>query len=56
MPNLSEKSILIGDADKVSLNFLVRIMNEQGHFAMGAGSGKEGIDKRLTQPARSDYF
>lgn len=40
---MPEKSILIVDADNASLNFLIRMVKEQGHFAMGASSGKEGL-------------
>jgi pilus assembly protein CpaE len=40
---LPDKSILIVDADNASLNFLIRIVKEQGYFAMGANSGKEGL-------------
>lgn len=40
---MSVKSILIVDTDNASLNFLIRMVKEQGHFAMGAHSGKEGL-------------
>lgn len=39
------KSILIVDTDNVSLNYLTRMVKEQGHFAMEAHSGKEGLIK-----------
>lgn len=40
---MSDKSILIVDADNVSLNYLMRIVKEQHYSAMGVGSGKEGL-------------
>jgi len=40
---MSDKTILIVDADSASLNFLVRMVKEQGYFAMAANTGKEGL-------------
>jgi pilus assembly protein CpaE len=40
---VSDKTILIVDADSASLNYLIRMVKEQRHFAMGAVSGKEGL-------------
>lgn len=40
---MSDESILIVDADNASLNYLIRIVQEQRYFAMGTGSGKEGL-------------
>jgi MinD-like ATPase involved in chromosome partitioning or flagellar assembly/ActR/RegA family two-component response regulator len=40
---VSDKSILIVDADNVSLNYLMRIVKEQHYSAVGVGSGKEGL-------------
>ena len=40
---MPEKSILIVDTDNASLNFLIHMVKEQGYFAMGAHSGKEGV-------------
>jgi MinD-like ATPase involved in chromosome partitioning or flagellar assembly len=40
---MSDKSILVVDADNVSLNYLLRIVKEQQYSAVGAGSGKEGL-------------
>lgn len=40
---MSEKSILIVDADNVSLNYLIRTIKEQQHSVVGTNSGKEGL-------------
>lgn len=40
---MTDESILIVDADDVSLNYLMRIVNEQHYSAVGASSGKEGL-------------
>ena len=40
---MSDKTILIVDADSASLNFLVRMVKEQGYFVMAANTGKEGL-------------
>ncbi len=40
---MSEKSILIVDADNASRNYLIHMVKEQRYAAMGAGSGKEGL-------------
>jgi MinD-like ATPase involved in chromosome partitioning or flagellar assembly/ActR/RegA family two-component response regulator len=40
---MSDKTILIVDADNVSLNYLMRIVKEQHYSAVGVGSGKEGL-------------
>ena len=40
---MPDKSILIIDADNVSLNYLTRIVKEQRYPVMGAGLGKEGL-------------
>ena len=40
---MSDKTILIVDDDSASLNFLVRMVKEQGYFAMAANTGKEGL-------------
>jgi len=40
---MSDKTILIVDADSASLNFLVRMVKAQGYFAMAANTGKEGL-------------
>ena len=40
---MSEKSILVIDADSASRNYLIRMAKEQRYAAMGVGSGKEGL-------------
>lgn len=40
---MPDKSILIVDADNASLNYLIRMAQEQRYSAMGTGSGKEGL-------------
>lgn len=40
---MPEKTILIVDADQASLNFLTRKAKEQGYFAVGASTGKDGL-------------
>ena len=40
---MPDKSILIVDADNASLNYLIRMAQEQRYSAIGAGSGKEGL-------------
>ncbi len=40
---MSEKSILIVDADNASRNYLIHMVKEQRYAAMSAGSGKEGL-------------
>ena len=40
---MSDESILVVDADNVSLNYLKRIVQEQHYSAIGVGSGKEGL-------------
>ncbi len=40
---MSEKSILVVDADSASRNYLIRMAKEQRYAAMGVGSGKEGL-------------
>lgn len=40
---MSEKSVLIVDADNTSRNYLIRMVQEQRYTAMGVGSGKEGL-------------
>jgi CheY-like chemotaxis protein len=40
---MSDKTILIVDADSASLNFLVRLVKEQGYFAMAANAGKDAL-------------
>ena len=40
---MPDKSILIIDADNVSLNYLTRIVKEQRYPVMGVGLGKEGL-------------
>ena len=38
---MSEKKILIVDADVASRNFLARVLSEQNYEVIQAGSGKE---------------
>jgi pilus assembly protein CpaE len=38
-----DKSILLVDADNASLNYLMRMVQEQRYSAIGTGSGKEGL-------------
>jgi PleD family two-component response regulator len=40
---VSEKSVLVVDADNASRNYLIRMVKEQRYAAMGVGSGKEGL-------------
>jgi pilus assembly protein CpaE len=40
---MSNKSILVVDADSASLNFLIRMVKEHEYFAMAANSAKEGL-------------
>jgi pilus assembly protein CpaE len=40
---VSEKTILIVDADNASRNYLIRMVREQRYVARGVGSGKEGL-------------
>lgn len=40
---MSEKSVLIVDADNASRNYLTLMVKEQRYTAMGVGSGKEGL-------------
>lgn len=40
---MSDESILIVDADNASLNYLIRMAQEQRYSAMGTSSGKEGL-------------
>jgi len=40
---MPDKTILFVDSDSASLNFLTRMVKEQGFFAMAADSGKEGL-------------
>lgn len=40
---MAEKTILIVDADSASLNFFVRLVKEQGYFAMAANAGKDAL-------------
>ena len=40
---MSEKSILVIDADNASRNYLTHMVKEQRYAAMGASSGKEGL-------------
>jgi len=40
---MSEKKILIVDADVASRNFLARVLSEQNYEVIQAGSGKEGL-------------
>lgn len=40
---MPEKAILILDADKASLQFLIRMLKEQGHSTMGAATGKDAL-------------
>jgi pilus assembly protein CpaE len=40
---VSEKSILVVDADNASRNYLIHMVKEQHYAAMGASSGKEGL-------------
>jgi len=45
---MSDKSILVVDADSVSLNYLVHLVRKQGYSAAGADSGEEGLTKNDT--------
>ena len=40
---MPEKSILIVDADNVSLTYLIRTIREQQYSVVGTNSGKEGL-------------
>ena len=40
---MSDKTLLIVDADNASLNYLLRMAREQHYSAIGADSGKEGL-------------
>lgn len=40
---MPDKTILVVDADSASLNFLVRMVKEQGYFVLSADSGKDGL-------------
>ncbi len=40
---MSDKSILVVDADSVSLDYLVHLVRKQGYSAAGADSGEEGL-------------
>lgn len=40
---MPEKTILVVDEDVASLNFITRLVKENGFFAMAANSGKEGL-------------
>lgn len=40
---MSDKSILVVDADNVSLNYLVHLMRKQGYSAVSADSGEAGL-------------
>ena len=40
---MSEKSILVIDADNASRNYLIHMVKEQRYAAMGVSSGKEGL-------------
>lgn len=61
---MPDKSILIVDADSASLNYLIRMVSEQGYSVVGAGSGKEGLivtwrdqpDLILFDPAMQDIL
>jgi pilus assembly protein CpaE len=40
---MPDKTILVVDADQASLNFLTRKVKEQGYFALGTSTGKDGL-------------